>query len=108
MNLIQFHGPMEFIDLGKIMKVTRDRNDFNGMDLITNFVESKQKKINIQKHCISISPFSSVEKPACWMEPDGSVHGLFKDALEVAACHLNLTLNIQKTLQENRNIWFKK
>ena len=55
--------------------------------------------------CLSIF---LVIKPTCWMDDEGNLHGLFKDALEVAARSLNLSLRFQETLPKNVNKWFIK
>ena len=49
-----------------------------------------------------------VIKPTCWMDDEGNLHGLFKDALEVAAKSLNLSLRFQETMPKNVNKWFIK
>ena len=51
---------------------------------------------------------SLVINPTCWMDDEGNLHGLFKDALEVAAKSLNLSLRFQETLPKNVNKWFIK
>ena len=51
-------------------------------------------------------PYIKDTKPACWVDDDGKVKGLFKDTLEIATRNLNLTLKIQKTLPKNENKWF--
>ena len=55
--------------------------------------------------CLSIF---LVIKPTCWMDDEGNLHGLFKDALVVAAKSLNLSLRFQETLPKNVNKWFIK
>ena len=58
-------------------------------------------------HVTCLSVFLVI-RPTCWMDDEGNLHGLFKDALEVAAKSLNLSLRFQETMPKNVNKWFIK
>ena len=85
---MQHHGILNQLDLGELLKATKERNDFQGLSLTANYGDSF--------------------KPYCWTDKSGIVHGIQRKALEVASRYLNLSLVIQDTKPENKNIWAKK
>ena len=46
--------------------------------------------------------------PYCYVDSEGSVKGLFKDAMEIVTTQLNLTLVLKSPKNENKNSWFSK
>ena len=82
------------------------RQDFNGLEIVANYAEGTPNYLFIfiiLKHFIFLEA-----KPLCWTEKDGTIYGPFKDALDVAARQLNLSLRFQKTLPKNAMKWFIK
>ena len=67
------------------MESTRERHDFQGITLTTNFA-------HFQPMCIV-------------NDQRNEVRGIMTDALKMAALFLNLTFIIQPTKPENKNIW---
>ena len=74
--------------MGPILETTAIKKDFQGIPFTINYANSF--------------------KPYCWTDIDGQVQGMFEKALKVATSVLNLTLVMQETRLENRNIWSKK
>ena len=77
---------MSELNIANIQHSTKERHDFNGVPIITNYGHWP---------------------PYCIVEESG-VHGKLIDALQIATHYLNLTLVLQETKPENVNIWDKK
>ena len=77
---------------------------------ILSQVRSKNLLLSSIKQCSKAGLFEihTDLKPACWMDENGNIHGIFKDALEIASKSLNLTLKFKQTLPQNTNTWFIK
>ena len=82
------HGILENLDIPSIIQETQKRVDFEGITLIANYV--------------TIWPI------ICFVGPNGSIRGIFPDALKTAAHFMNLTLIFQKPKEKNFKIWHKK
>ena len=78
---------MEDPDWSEIIRETRSRRDFNGIELRANYVDDF--------------------RPFCY-HFEGLLKGAFPETLKVVASILNFTLNFQAPRAENRNIWFQK
>ena len=87
-HVFQNHGYMEFLDVKNIILRTMKRNDFKGITLSTNYHNS-------------IPPYNYVDS-------NGDVLGTFKDVLEIACKHLNITLEFKSPLEINKKSWFSK
>ena len=85
---LQEHGLIDQVNVGPILETTAIKKDFQGIPF----------KIN----------YANRFKPYCWTDEDGKVQGMFEKALKIASSVLNLTLVMQETRIENRNIWSKK
>ena len=83
--------------------------DFGGMEITSNYATCKYRN-NFQEILIcDMFTFTNLDaKPTCWIDEEENVHGLFKDALEVASKRLNLSLTFKKTLPKNMDKWFIK
>ena len=57
---------------------------------------------------IKLQSFLQDNRPYSWINENGQVEGFFKDVLEVVCAHLNLTLVMKGTQDENQNIWHKR
>ena len=75
-------------NLEEIIDKVKERDNFNGIPFKVNYAE------------ISI--------PYCYLNKQGEIEGIFKDAIEIIAEHLNLSLVYHESSQENRNIWSVK
>ena len=84
----QNHGYMDHLDIKNIILNTMKRNDFKGITLSTNYHN------NI--------------KPYNYVDSNGNVQGTFKDVLEIACKHLNITLKFKSPLEVNKKSWFSK
>ena len=76
------------VKIEEILRKTRQRKDFQGMSFFANYYDD----------------FS----PYCYVDSEGRVKGLFKDAMEIVATQLNLTLVLKSPKIENKNSWFSK
>ena len=83
-------GPINELSITSTLESTKNRNNFNGLPIVTNYA--------------NIAPFCIVEEH----EVQDKVHGLFMEALKIATDYLNLTLILQRTKPENQHIWNKK
>ena len=69
---------MNNFNVEDVISRTNNRNDFNGLPLVANYIPNEDFK------------------PSIWVNEQGSVQGLFVDALEEIADHLNLTLTLKR------------
>ena len=79
---------MSVLEIHKILWQTKERNDFDGIPITANY----DKKF---------WPFN-------WVDSNGNVKGVFHEALKIACSALNLSLSLQKPLDENNGIWYQK
>ena len=79
---------MEFLDVKHIIHNTMRRNDFKGITLSTNYHNN-------------FPPYNYVDS-------NRNVQGTFKDVLEIACKHLNITLKFKSPLEVNKKSWFSK
>ena len=82
------HGILKNLNVPSIIQGTKKRMDFEGTTLIANYGNN-------------VAPY-------CFVEQDGSISGIFPDALKTAASFMNLTLIFQEPKKKNINIWHKK
>lgn len=89
MNLTYYKelGPLDDINIGEVLEAIEGRHNFNGLGISANFA--------------SFPPF-------CAIDERGNPIGLMHDILKIVAKELNLTLQIQETKTENKDIWFRK
>ena len=80
-------GPLDDINIGEVLETIDERHNFNGLRISANFA--------------SFPPF-------CEIDERGNPIGLMHDILKLVAKELNLTLEIQATKSENKDIWFRK
>ena len=83
------YGILENLNIPSIIHETQKREDFEGATLIANY------------DFIYTHHF-------CFVEKDGSIRGIFPDALKTAANFMNVTLIFQKPKKKNAGIWHKK
>ena len=82
------HGILENLNIPSIIHETQKRVDFEGSTLIANY--------------------HTTFPPYCFVEQDGSISGIFPDALKTAARVMNVTLVFQKPKKENVDIRLKQ
>ena len=88
-NFLQDLGPLIKLDnIEEIIDKIKKRDNFNGIPFKVNYAE---KSI-----------------PYCYLNKQGKIEGIFKDAIEIIAEHLNLSLVYHESSPENRNIWSVK
>ena len=80
-------GRVENINIEDILKVIDEEQNFNGLKITANFA--------------NFPPYCSFDKM-------GNPTGLMYDILKVVANDLNLTVELQETKPENKDIWYKK
>ena len=68
---------MNNVNMEDVISRTNDRNDFNGLPLVANYIPNEDFK------------------PIIWVNEKGTVQGLSVDALEEIAYRLNLTLTLK-------------
>ena len=78
------------MNIPAILILTRERHDFQGLQLFTNYADYP---------------------PLCIVDEQANGHkifsGWFPDTLHIISEYLNLTLELQEPMEENRNIWHK-
>ena len=83
---MQKFGVLNKSNIIPIIKSTKARQDFKGLQLTANFGH--------------FSPYCIVE--------NNQVSGVFKKILNIISSSLNLTLVLQEAKPENQNIWAKR
>ena len=86
--MFQTLGPLGEIDFKIILEKTKGRTDFGGIPITANYVHDYW-------------PFN-------WIDEQGTMKGIFKEIMEITTRDLNLTLQIQDPLEENKGLWFRK
>ena len=76
---------MDTFDIDKQLKSNEDEANFQGLTLISNYIDDYP--------------------PFCYLQSNSHVSGVFPDALRIAANYLNLSLIFRETKQENRGMW---
>jgi hypothetical protein len=87
-HILQEHGPLDKVNFSAIISKTRQRKDFQGLTYLAQYAH--------------YPPFCKITTES---ESSVILTGLFVEILETFASVVNISVQYQKALPENDNIW---